>query len=132
MDNLKHKHRRIRHIISLPILWSALIPIIILDLWAELYHRTCFPLYGMKYEKRSKHLKIDRHKLKYLSFNQKLGCMYCGYANGLASYFTAIAARTEQYWCGIMHEKDKNFKAPKHHKNFVKYGDEKAFKKRYK
>jgi len=39
-----------------------------------------------------------------------------------------IAARTEKYWCGIKHQPARGFHEPKHHKDFLKYGDEKAFK----
>jgi len=132
VEHLKDKKRRFQQLISLPIIWSVLIPLIIFDLWTELYHRICFPLYGLEYVKRSDYIRIDRHKLKYLTWYQKVGCAYCGYVNGLASYWSVIAGRTEKYWCGIMHQKYPGFKAPAHHKNFVKYGDEKAFRKKYK
>jgi len=131
MDYLKDRKRRLQQIISLPFIWSIIIPLVVFDIWIEFYHRICFPLYGLAYEKRSKHIRIDRHKLKYLRWYEKIGCVYCGYANGLAQYWSAIAGRTEQYWCGIMHKKYYGFKAPKHHKNFVKYKDEKAFHKQY-
>lgn len=131
MDYIKDNDRRFQQIISMPIIWSLLLPLLIFDVWIEIYHRTCFPLYGLKYEKRSKYIRLDRHKLKYLKWYQKLSCVYCGYANGAAAYWTAIAGRTEQYWCGIMHKNSPGFKAPKHHEKFVKYGDAKAFKKRY-
>ena len=42
-----------------------------------------------------------------------------------------ITAETEKYWCGIMHKKYKGFVQPAHHKDFLKYGDEKAFKEKY-
>ncbi len=38
-----------------------------------------------------------------------------------------IAGETEEYWCGIQHKKDKDFISPKHHKDFLKYGDKKTF-----
>ena len=58
--------------------------------------------------------------------------MYCGYANGAFNYFSEIAAQTETYWCGIMHNNTDDFVAPKHHKNFAKYNDEDDFIKKYK
>ncbi|MGV8162498.1 MAG: hypothetical protein ACP5N2_04175 [Candidatus Nanoarchaeia archaeon] len=61
----------------------------------------------------------------------KFNCLYCSYANGLAHYFTAIAGETEKYWCGIKHNEVDGFKSPSHHKDFVKYGDEKEFKEKY-
>ncbi|MBU1032352.1 MAG: hypothetical protein ABII13_05045 [Patescibacteria group bacterium] len=81
--------------------------------------------------KRSSFIKIDRHKLKYLNFFQKVYCVYCGYANGVLQYWVKIAGETERYWCGIQHESSKDFVPPEHHKNFAKYGDEEDFKKKY-
>ena len=132
MLHLKTSYRHLKHIISAPIIWSCIIPLVIVDIWLEIYHRLCFPLYGLTYIKRSKYIKIDRHKLKYLNYRQKIGCMYCGYANGVIHYWSVIADKTEYYWCGIQHQKDKNFVSPKHHQIFSKYGDEKEFKKKYK
>jgi hypothetical protein len=68
-----------------------------------------------------------------LKWHDKLNCMYCGYANGLMAYGVRIAGDTERYWCGIKHDTPQRpgFKEPAHHKDFVKYGDEKAFTKKY-
>ena len=132
MDYLKDKGRIFQQLISLPFIWSILIPLVLFDIWSEFYHRICFSLYGLEYVKRSNYIRIDRHKLKYLNWYQKIGCVYCGYANGLIHYWSVIFSRTEKYWCGIMHKKYPGFKAPAHHKNFVKYGDKKAFRKKYK
>ena len=126
--------RFIPHIISMPFLWFPLPIIILLDIFGELYHHLCFPLYGIKKVKRSEYIQIiDRAKLAYLTPFQKLGCMYCGYANGLLLYFKEIAGRTETYWCGIMHQKKRGFKMPRHHikQKFAKYGDKKDFLEKY-
>ena len=131
MEHLKAKNRLVRHTLSAPLIYSALIPIVIMDLWIEIYHRVCFPLYKIPYVKRSNYIKIDRHKLKYLNWLQKINCAYCGYANGAVHYWTKIAADTEKYWCGIQHQKMKGFIAPKHHKDFAKYDDEAEFKEKY-
>lgn len=74
---------------------------------------------------------MDRQKLSYLTIYDKVNCAYCGYANGLMHYGTRIAGDTEKYWCGIKHTPGKGFKEPEHHKDFLKYGDEKAFKEKY-
>lgn len=132
MKYLRDKKRRFQQIISLPFIWSILIPVIVLDIWLELYHRICFLLYGLAYIKRSDYIRIDRHRLEYLNWYQKIGCAYCGYVNGLLHYASVIVGETEKYWCGIMHQKYPGFKAPAHHKEFVKYGDEKEFLKKYK
>ena len=122
------KTRLLRHIISIPFIWMMIIPCIITDIMIEIYHRICFPLYGLPYVKRSKYIRIDRHKLKYLSLVQKINCMYCGYANGLLHYASTIAGVTEYYWCGIMHQKKNGFLPPEHHKGFLPYNDKKAYK----
>ena len=135
MEYLKFFWKRFfSHLISMPLLWLPLPILIVLDIVTEFYHHTCFPLYGIPKVKRSKYIQIfDRNKLRYLNITQKLGCMYCGYANGLATYFKEIAGRTEKYWCGIMHEKKPGFKIQTHQtkQDFAKFGDEKDFNKKY-
>ena len=100
-----------------------------MDLLVELYHRVAFPLCKIKLVKRFNYIKIDRHKLSYLNCLEKIGCAYCGYANGLVNYWVKIAAESEKFWCAIKHEKCKDFMVPEHHKEFVDYGDDKGFKK---
>lgn len=132
MEHKKYKNRFLRHLISIPISWIQIIPAVILDISIEIYHRICFPLYKLPLVKRSKYIKIDRHKLKYLSPLDKLSCVYCGYVNGLLHYVSVIAGETEKYWCGIKHKPSKNFIEPKHHKKFIRYDDEKTFKEKFK
>lgn len=120
---------KLRHILSAPFTWILIIPLIILDIFIELYHHTTFPLLKIQKVKRKNYIKIDRHKLKYLSFQNKIFCVYCGYAGGLIHYASEIAARTEKYWCPIKHKHSKNFIHPKHHKKFAKYGNEQTYKK---
>ncbi len=127
MEVKRHKDRWIRHYISAPFIWLNIIPIIIADAFLEMYHQICFPLYEIPLVDRNKYIKIDRHKLKYLSPGEKINCMYCGYVNGWLQYATKIAGDTEKYWCGIKHQQNNNFVAPAHHKNFPDYGDEQAF-----
>jgi len=104
-----------------------IVPLIILDLWIEVYHRVCFAAYGISYVKRSAYIKIDRHKLEYLNFFEKINCVYCGYANGLLQYSCVIAGETEKYWCGIKHKSDGIFIEPQHHKDFIPYGDKESY-----
>jgi len=112
-----------RHLVSIPFISILIVPLVFLDVMTEIYHRICFPLYRIPCVKRREHIKIDRHKLKYLNWFEKVGCAYCGYGNGLLHYISEIAARTEKYWCGIKHAKDPNFRPPEHHKDFLEYGD---------
>lgn len=120
----------IKDMISQPIIWSALFVVIFADIGTEIYHRICFPLYGIPYVKRSQYIRIDRHKLKYLTFLEKLGCMYCGYTNGWLHFATAVAAETEKYWCHIRHQRkaDDDFIEPTHHAEFQDFGDADAYK----
>jgi hypothetical protein len=108
------------------------IPIILMDLCLEFYHHICFPLYGIPLVKRKDYVKYDRHRLEYLTFFDKINCTYCAYANGMAHYLTEIAGQTEKYWCGIKHQPSKEFKEPAHHKDFMKFGDAKAYKEKCK
>lgn len=98
------------------------------DAFLELYHRVCFPLYGITYVRRRAYIKIDRQKLGYLRWYEKINCMYCGYANGWFEFASAVARETEKYWCGIAHKSEKGFHPPPYHKTFLPYGDEEAFK----
>ena len=132
MQNKQYPERLIKHIISGPIIWAMLIPVFFADICLELYHRTCFPLYGLEYVRRSKYIRVlDRTKLPYLNWSEKLGCMYCGYVNGWLHYASVIAGKTEHYWCGIMHLEDRGYVPSVHEAQFVKYGDEAEQHKRY-
>lgn len=132
MRYLKNSGRLLRHLISMPVILILIIPIVIMDISLEIYHRICFSLYRIPYIKRRNYIQIDRHKLKYLNWIQKIFCLYCGYANGVTSYWVKIAGETERYWCGIRHKKNLDFVEPKHHKDFVKYDNKVDFDKKYK
>ena len=132
MEHKTYPNRYIRHTLCLPFIYLGIIPIVILDIFLELYHQVCFRLYGLPLIKRSSYIKIDRHRLSYLNVIDKFNCAYCGYANGLMNYAVKIVGKTEEYWCGIKHKKYKDFIEPEHHKNFTEYGDEKGFKEKYK
>ncbi len=116
-------------VIAVLISYFMLIPIIFFDITIEIYHRICFWIYGIPYVKRREFINFDRRKLDYLSFGDKINCVYCEYANGFIYYAYTIISETEKYWCPIKYEKKKSkikFKEPPHHKNFVKFGDKSA------
>lgn len=135
MEYLKYYNKDtitlIKHIISAPFIYAVFIWFVILDVFVELYHRICFPLYWLELVDRKKYIKFDRHKLPYLKPLQKFNCMYCSYWNWLIHYVSEIAWRTEKYWCWITSQKDPNFIPPRHHKDFLPYWDEKAFFEEY-
>jgi len=125
-----HKKNDFNHILSIPFIWLLIFPFAILDISVEIYHRVCFPLYHIPLVKRSDYIIFDRYKLNYLGEVQKLNCTYCAYMNGLLRYVTEIGAETERYWCAIKHAK-KEGTHPKHHEDFVAYGDEANFHEKY-
>ena len=135
MDYRKHKSERLwLHLLSAPFLWLPLPFIIALDLVCALYQLICFPIYKIDRVKRSEYILIfDRNKLAYLNGLEKLGCMYCGYANGVPRYMKEIAGRTEKYWCGIMHEGRPGFKPQEDQavQHFSRFGDEEGFQEKY-
>ncbi|MBW2985651.1 hypothetical protein KY313_03295 [Candidatus Woesearchaeota archaeon] len=45
MDYKYHKYRRIRHWVVAPFLWVNIIPLLLLDLFLEIYHRIAFRIY---------------------------------------------------------------------------------------
>ena len=92
-----------RNVITAPVIYSMLIPILLLDLSFAIYQWVCFPLYRVPKVKRNRYVRIDRHQLSYLNSIERLNCIYCGYAGGVLGYCREIAARTEQYWCPIKH-----------------------------
>ena len=135
MDYRKYRSQRFYgHLFSLPFIWLPLVAIIFLDLLVYLYQAICFPIYGLEKVRRREYIQIlDRARLEYLEPYEKLGCMYCGYANGFFLYAKEIAGRTEKYWCGVMHENKPGFKtqASQVAQKFARYGDEDDFRKKY-
>lgn len=113
--------------LTIPLIWAALIPVFFLDLFVSAYQSFCFPIYGIPRVKRSEYVIIDRHSLQYLSWLEKINCMYCGYFNGVISYIREVAARTEQYWCPIRHARPMKSVHSRYRK-FFEYGDGKAYR----
>lgn len=111
-------------ILSIPFIYGLFLPMILLDLLIEIYQHVCFPLYGLKLISRKQYFQFDRGDLPKLNWIEKINCQYCGYANGLAAYFVAIAGETEAYWCAIKHQQRKSLETQSHTKEFV---DKKEF-----
>lgn len=116
-------------IVTAPVIYCGIIPLLLLDLFLIAYQAACFPAYGIDKVKRRDHFIFDRHHLGYLNALQKLNCAYCSYANGLISYAREIAGRTEQYWCPIKHARHV-VGAHAKYRDFVEYGDAEAFEAR--
>ena len=115
-------------VLTAPVIYSMIIPAVIMDIFVTIYQALCFPAYGIGKVKREEYIIIDRHKLSYLNILQKLNCVYCGYFNGLMGYVREVSSRTEQYWCPIRHSR-----LPKgvhdRYLNFIEYGDGKEIQK---
>ena len=119
-------------LIATPLIWAMIVPVVFADICIEIYHRICFPIYGIPYVKRSRYIRIaDRAKLPYLKWYEKISCAYCGYVNGWLHYASMIAGRTEEYFCAIAHLEVRGYTPSPHEKRFVKYGDETALRNRY-
>lgn len=131
MEHLKHKDRLFKHLISSPFIYWAGIWLVLLDIFIEIYHRICFPLYWLELVDRKKYFQFKRHKLPYLNYLERFNCAYCSYWNGLMKYATEIIAQTEKYWCGIKNMQEDGLLNPEHHKDFLPYWDQKAFIQKY-
>lgn len=118
----------LRHLLSAPIIYSMIVPLVILDIGITLYQYLCFPLYRIKHVKRSDHMAFDHQHLAYLNLLEKFNCLYCSYGNGLISYTREIIARTEQYWCPIRHAR-RLLETHSHYAEFVDYGDAEAYRR---
>ncbi|MBI5143117.1 MAG: hypothetical protein HZA20_13155 [Nitrospirae bacterium] len=114
--------------LSAPVIYSLIVPAAMLDAGMTIYQSVCFPIYGIPSVKRSSHMIYDRQYLAYLNALEKLNCRYCSYMNGLFSYISEIAARTEQYWCPIKHASGRGRHSRYH--LFLDYGDADAYKSR--
>lgn len=116
-------------VLSAPVIYSLILPLALLDLWASAYQAICFWAYGLPRVARRDYLVFDRSKLAYLNWLEAANCWYCEYANGVVAYVREIASRTEQYWCPIKHA----LKVPDPHARyqaFIDYGDAGGYRDR--
>lgn len=115
-QSIKETHRRLKmnffrwlvtyrpqNLITGPIIYSLIIPLVVTDIFITFYQLTCFPIYGIKKVRRADYIIFDRHRLNYLNFIEKFHCTYCAYGAGMIAYISEIVARTEQYFCPIKH-----------------------------
>jgi hypothetical protein len=117
------------NLLAAPVIYSMIVPIVLLDGWISLYQWICFPLFGIRRVLRREYIIIDRHKLSYLNGIEKLNCVYCGYANGVFAYTREITARTETYWCPVKHGK-RTVDPHRYYDDFAPYGDASGYKRR--
>ena len=121
------KSTTFREYLSIPFIYSMMIPAVILDLFLFMYQQTAMRLYRIPLVKRSDYITLERKHLDYLNWVEKLNCIYCSYVNWLFAYAVEIAWRTEKYWCPIKHAK-KMTSSHNWEKYFADYGDADWFK----
>ncbi|WP_193174236.1 hypothetical protein [Oricola nitratireducens] len=118
---------RLGYILSAPVIYGLIVPLVFLDLAVTIYQHICFRIYKIPLVRRRNHIIVDRQHLAYLNGIEKLNCVYCGYANGLIAYAREIAGRTEQFWCPIKHAR-RSADPHDHVDAFFDYGDAEAYR----
>ena len=110
-----------------PVIYSLIVPFVVLDLFVAAYQLVCFPACGIPRVRRGDYIVFDRAQLAYLNGLEKLNCAYCSYANGLLAYVREVAARTEQYWCPIKHAR-RVLGVHARYGSFTDFGDADAYR----
>jgi len=113
---------RPQNLITGPVIYSMIIPLLILDFSVTLYQALCFPIYRIAKVRRANYIVLDRHQLEYLNFFEKFHCNYCSYASGLVAYVYEVLARTEQYFCPIKHAR-RILGTHSRYRRFLDYGE---------
>jgi hypothetical protein len=116
-------------VLTAPVIYSLIVPVLLLDLWVMAYQAVCFPAYGIPKVRRRDYLVFDRHHLAYLNIVEKINCAYCSYCNGTIAFVREVASRTEVYWCPIKHARRVLGPHP-HYQGFADFGDAEGFRER--
>ena len=113
---------RPQNLLTGPIIYGMVFPLMLLDFFVSFYQWACFPIYGIAKVRRADYIVFDRQHLEYLNFIEKFHCTYCAYGAGLMGYMNEILARTEQYFCPIKHA-HKVLGTHSRYNRFLDYGD---------
>jgi hypothetical protein len=113
---------RPQNLLTGPIIYGMIVPLVMLDLFVTFYQATCFPIYRVPKVRRGDYIVLDRQHLEYLNFIEKFHCTYCAYGSGLIAYVAEIVARTEQYFCPIKHAR-KMLGTHSRYARFLDFGD---------
>ena len=116
-------------VLTAPVIYSLIVPILLVDLWVMAYQAICFPAYKIPKVRRRDYLIFDRHHLAYLNTIEKINCAYCSYCNGAIAFIREVASRTEVYWCPIKHARRILGPHP-HYQGFADFGDAAGFRKK--
>lgn len=112
-----------------PLIYFMIFPAVIVDFSVSVYQMVCFPILGISKVNRSDYVVLDRRKLIYLNWIEKVNCDYCGYFNGVIAYTREIASRSEQYFCPIRHA-TKVKGLHERHARFLPFGEIEDFRAR--
>ncbi len=95
-QTVKDRHRELRMriarflrtssipaILTAPVIYSLIVPLLLLDLFVTVYQQICFRVYRIPLVKRRDYIVMDRKFLDYLNWIEKLNCIYCEYGNGV-------------------------------------------------
>ncbi len=121
------RRARFKTVLTIPLIYGLALPLIVVDMSVTIYQWICFTLWGMGRVRRRDYWLMDRGQLAYLNVIEKLNCLYCSYANGLASYISEVASRTEQYWCPIKHARRVQHPHPRYW-NYSDFGDAESYR----
>jgi hypothetical protein len=116
-------------VLTAPVIYSLIIPFVMVDLMVMAYQAICFPAYGIPKVRRRDYLVFDRHHLAYLNIIEKVNCAYCSYCNGVAAFVREVTARTEIYWCPIKHARRLLGPHP-YYVGFADFGDAEGFREK--
>ena len=116
-------------ILTAPVIYSLIVPMMIVDAWVSAYQAICFRAYGIPQVPRRQYILLDRGHLAYLNWIQALNCQFCGYAGGVIAYAREIASRTEQYWCPIKHALRASDPHQRYYQ-FLEFGDAEGYRDR--
>ena len=139
---VKAAHRRLRknffrwlvtdrpqNLITGPIIYAMIVPLLMLDACVSFYQWACFPIYRIAKVPRHDYIVFDRRHLGYLNFIEKFHCTYCEYGTGLMAYMSEVLARTEQYFSPIKHA-HQVLGTHARYNRFLDYGEADAYEAR--
>ena len=98
------KRSRPINLITGPIIYSMIFPLLILDAFVSFYQWSCFSIYGIPKLSRKGFIIFDRQELKYLDWISKFHCTYCAYGVGVVAFVGEVIGATEAYFCPIKHK----------------------------
>jgi len=97
------RNAELRNVVTAPIIYPVLLPLLLLDLAVGVYQVLCFARYGIGRVGRREHLACDGPRRACRNPIEKIHCACCSNANGLMACARELVGRTEPYGCPIQH-----------------------------